>query len=184
MLPASREIFSSLSSGRGRFLHILGTGWHPRTHSTSSAPFAPGNEALKLTRGIEDESVPSAPAGPWITKPARLHPTTVSGSSPHQFKIFELLKKIIFICFYLPLHRKSVTYSVWSSVTVLYTSERNHCSHTCHILSDQHFGGVGNVLDLCDAQMVSLQHFSRFPPLPYECVFAACKYFFLHLWWC
>lgn len=49
MLPASnREIFSSLSPGWGRFLHILGTGWHPHTHSTSSAPFARRLQEMKL----------------------------------------------------------------------------------------------------------------------------------------
>lgn len=64
------------------------------------------------------KSVPSAPAGPWITKPARLHRTTVSGSSPDQFKI-SLKKKnsIVFICICTVSQGLTVFDQVWRSCT-------------------------------------------------------------------
>lgn len=174
---------------------------------------APGNEALKLNRGIEYESVPSAPARPWITKPARESVLQTSLAAYQRVKIFthfcflfcsylhHSCRSLNFpVCFVAPLllvgipllltkwqtpgkyHQVNdqlrlvaMKQRVWLSVTVLCTiaviPATYYLINTLAVLEML-------VLDHCDAQMVSLLHFRRSPLLPYECVFAACKYSF------
>lgn len=167
----------------------------------------PGNEALELNRGIEHESVPLAPARPWIAKPPRDSVLQTSLAAYQRAKIFthfcflfcsylhhscRSLNCPVFLAFLCYWHKwwqtpgkyhkvndqlqfVAIKQRVWPSVTVLCTIAIKPATYyviNSLAVLDMH------VLDQCDTQMVSLLHFSRSPLLPYECVFAACKYSF------
>lgn len=207
--PAERYV-QALGLGEGdsyTFLARLASA-HALHEQRAICETAPGNEALKLNRGIEYESVPSAPARPWITKLARDSVLQTSLAAYQRVKIFTRFcclfcsylhhscRSLNFpVCFVAPLLLVGIpllltqvvadtrkisqsqwsTARVWLSVTVLCTiaviPATYYLINTLAVLEML-------VLDHCDAQMVSLLHFSRSPLLPYECVFAACKYSF------
>lgn len=218
--PAERYV-QALGLGEGdsyTFLAWLASA-HALHEQRAICETAPGNEALKLNRGIEYESVPSAPARPWITKPARESVLQTSLAAYQRVKIFthfcflfcsylhHSCRSLNFpVCFVAPLlpvgipllltqvvaDTRKISQSQWSTAIGCYKTESltecdgplHHRSHTCDVLSDQHFGGVGNAcfgpLWCTDGLPAALQ---SLPTVTVWVCFCCLQIFFLHLWW-
>lgn len=164
---------------------------------------APGNEALELNRGIEHESVPLAPARPWIAKPPRDSVLQTSLAAYQRVKIFthfcclfcsylhhscRSLNCPVFLAFLCYWHKWWQTpgkyHKVNDQVNDQCDGPLHHRNQTCDILCDQLFGGVGYAcfgpVWRTDGLPAALQ---SFPTVTIWVCFCCLQIFFLHSWW-